>query len=192
MSLINDALKRAKQAQSPAPPPSTPHLHFRPVEPGQTVRHGFGLMFPVALALVALLILFLVWELAQTNAATKQPGSSRPSELVARAASRPSTPATPAVSPALPATPTTSESAPAAPVVATTDSKVTDDAPAPAKPAPLRLQAIVFDPAHPSAMINGKTVFIGEKVGEFRVGAISRNSATLINAGQTNILELAE
>ena len=191
MSLINDALKRAKQAQSPAPPPSAPHLHFRPVEPGQTVRHGFGLMFPVALALVALLILFLVWELAQTRA-TKQPGSSPPSELVARAASRPPTPAPPAVSPALPATPMTSEPIPAAPAVAATDAKVADDAPAPAKPAPLRLQAIVFNPAHPSAMINGKTVFIGEKVGEFRVGAISQNSATLISGSQTNILELAE
>src|SRR6266536_2519615 len=102
MSLINDALKRAKQAQSPASAPSAPHLNFRPVEAGQAVRHGFGLMFPVALALVALLILFFVWELAQKNAATKKPGSSSPSELVARAASRPPPPAPPAVSSAPP------------------------------------------------------------------------------------------
>jgi hypothetical protein len=62
----------------------------------------------------------------------------------------------------------------------------------PPKPAPLRLQGIVFNPARPSAMINGKTVFVGEKVGEFRVGAITQNSATLISGSQTNLLELAE
>src|SRR5437899_9884307 len=99
MSLINDALKRAKQAQTPATPPPAPHLHFRPVEPDQTARHGFGLMMPVAFALVALLILFLVWELAQHNASTKQPASNPRSDLVARAASPPTAPA-PAAAPA--------------------------------------------------------------------------------------------
>jgi hypothetical protein len=69
---------------------------------------------------------------------------------------------------------------------------VADDPPAPPKPAPLRLQGIVFNPSHPSALINGKTVYIGDKVGGFQVSEISQNSATLINAGQTNLLELAQ
>jgi hypothetical protein len=37
-------------------------------------------------------------------------------------------------------------------------------------------------------MINGKNVFVGDKVGEFRVAEITRDSATLISATQTNIL----
>ena len=75
MSLINDALKRAKQAPPPPAPSHSPQLHFRPVEENRTARHGFGVMMPVAFALVALLVLFLGWELAQKNAATKQAAS---------------------------------------------------------------------------------------------------------------------
>lgn len=62
----------------------------------------------------------------------------------------------------------------------------------PPKPAPLRLQAIVFNPKRPSAMINGKTLFIGDKLGDLRVVAIDRDSAILAGAGRTNILTLPE
>jgi hypothetical protein len=201
MSLINDALKRAKQSQAPQTPPPEAHLHFRPVETEAVIRRGFGLLLPVTLALIALLGLFFVWELAH------KPGATSPQpELVVRAVSLPPAPALPVqppppiVSEAAPATPATSqappaastpdpaETAPATPPEVTT---VADDPPAPPKPAPLRLQGIVFDPARPSAMISGKTLFVGDKVGEFRVGAISQDSATLFKDGQTNVLELA-
>jgi hypothetical protein len=196
MSLINDALKRAKQSQSPDAPPSAPHLHFRPVEPGPTVRRGVGLLLPAVLALIALVGLLFLWELAHKN------GSTNPQpELVARAASTPPT-AAPLAASQPPSVAGTALAAPAtiepAPAVAAPDpveappATVADEAPAPPKPAPLRLQGIVFNPARPSAMINGKTVFVGEKVGEFRVGAITQNSATLISGSQTNLLELAE
>ena len=71
MSLINDALKRAKEAQrqAPAPPPS--QMQFRPVEPGQQVRHGLGLIVPVTLAFLALLALVLVWQWAQSAQAAE-------------------------------------------------------------------------------------------------------------------------
>jgi hypothetical protein len=64
--------------------------------------------------------------------------------------------------------------------------------PAPPKPAPLRLQAIIFTPRRPSAMISGRTLFIGDKLGDLRVVAIGKDSATLAGAGQTNILSLPE
>jgi hypothetical protein len=64
--------------------------------------------------------------------------------------------------------------------------------PPPPKPAPLRLQAIVFNPSRPSAMVSGKTLFIGDKLGEFRVVAIDQESATLVGGGQTNVLSLPE
>jgi hypothetical protein len=64
--------------------------------------------------------------------------------------------------------------------------------PPPPKPAPLRLQAIIFNPRRPSAMISGKTLFVGDKLGDLRVVAINRESATLAGAGQTNVLSLSE
>jgi hypothetical protein len=57
-------------------------------------------------------------------------------------------------------------------------------------PPAIRLQAIVFDPARPSAMINGKTLFVGDMLGEMQLVAIGRQSATLVGAGQTNLLTL--
>jgi MSHA biogenesis protein MshK len=64
-------------------------------------------------------------------------------------------------------------------------------APQPKSP-PLRLQAIVFNPKRPSALISGKTLFIGDRLGDARVVAIDRESATLVGAGKTNVLSLPE
>ena len=64
--------------------------------------------------------------------------------------------------------------------------------PEPPKPAPLRLQGIFFHPKRPSAIISGKTVFIGDKVGDLRVVAIEPDGATLVGAGQTNVLSLSQ
>jgi hypothetical protein len=216
MSLINEALKRAKEAhqQAPVPPPDLP---FRPVEPGQQrARRGLGLLLPVALALVALLALLLVWQWAQRGV------SSGPSEAAARTArpvqAPPETPAKPApvvaasAAPA-PATPLQAPaSVPAAvpaavpvvepaagatnpPVADIQDSQATNAAPAvapaPPKPAPLRLQTIFFDPKRPSAIVSGKSVLIGDKVGALRVAAIDQESVTLVGSGHTNVLSLA-
>jgi hypothetical protein len=63
---------------------------------------------------------------------------------------------------------------------------------APPKPPPLKLQGIVFNPQRPSALVNGRTVFIGDRVREMRVVAISMATLTLSGAGQTNVLSLAD
>jgi len=55
MSLINDALKRAKAAQKKDEPASVPPLQFRPVEPGQQQRRR--LPWPMFISLGALLLL---------------------------------------------------------------------------------------------------------------------------------------
>ena len=57
-------------------------------------------------------------------------------------------------------------------------------------PKGIRLQGIVFDPVRPSVMINGKTLFVGEMYGEFRLAAVDRSSATLVGGGRTNLLNL--
>ena len=194
MSLINDALKRAQKAQKQAPLPP-PDLPFRPVEPAQQrARRGIGLLLPAALAVVALLAAFLVWRWAQApdaagpieaNARTAPPPAPAPLDAAAAAPALASQPPA-ALQPASPPSP--ASAAPAAPATNATAVAV----PPPPKPAPLRLQGIVFNPTRPSAMISGKTVFVGDKVGGMRVLAIGQNSATLAGAGQTNVLLLAE
>jgi hypothetical protein len=64
--------------------------------------------------------------------------------------------------------------------------------PEPPKPAPLTLQGIVFNPRRPSVVINGKTLFLGDRIGQFRVAAIHSDSATLVGAGRTNLLSLEQ
>ena len=51
-----------------------------------------------------------------------------------------------------------------------------------------RLQGIIFHPKSPSAIINGKTVFIGDRVGRARVASIARDSVTLQIENETRIL----
>jgi hypothetical protein len=85
----------------------------------------------------------------------------------------------------VPAPPSSAQSA-----VPSTNSTAAPEVPAP-KPPPLKLQSIIFG-ARPSAMINGKPLFIGDRIREFRVTAISEDSATLVGAGQTNILSLSQ
>jgi hypothetical protein len=54
----------------------------------------------------------------------------------------------------------------------------------------LKLQAITFNPARPSAIVSGKTVFVGDRFREFRVLKIGVDSITLVNETQTNVLTL--
>jgi hypothetical protein len=56
--------------------------------------------------------------------------------------------------------------------------------------APLKVQGIIFQQKNPSAIINGKTVFVGDRVGEARVITIERGAVTVEIARQTCILAL--
>ncbi len=240
MSLINDALKRAKAAQEQAPP-EPPHAgpQFRPVEAQQAVRHGVGIMVPIGLATMALLILLLAWLVRQhlrqgestpVRAAETQKAagisavdSSTPhqngGESIAGGATQPAQANAPGIS-ATPVSPTgkmpgssigtntqaaTSIPAPLKPPAATTPeasgastasaTNGTNTASADVqalKPALPKLQGIVFNPRRPSAVINGKTLFVGDRVAGFRVMAIGRDTATLVGPGQTNVLTLEE
>jgi len=58
------------------------------------------------------------------------------------------------------------------------------------KPPPLKLQAIAFNPKQPCVLINGTMLFVGEKLGDLRVVAIDRESATLVGVGRTNTLTM--
>jgi hypothetical protein len=60
----------------------------------------------------------------------------------------------------------------------------------PASPA-FKLQAILYNPTRPSVMINSRTLFIGDRINEYHVTEIHRDSATLTGSDPTNVLILA-
>jgi hypothetical protein len=215
MSLINDALRRAKQAQQETPaPPATPVPHFRPVEPApQTARHGLGLILPICLAAIALLSLLLLWELTKRDSSSASWQPKTPLSVAARSLPSPDAPVDNLDSRAqgsnslAVANTTTGEGGSAAPApqavpaVANTNSPsvVADGGgtnraavaePSPLALAPLKLQGIVFNPSRPSALINGRVVFVGERIREYRIMSIHQDNVVLAAAGRTNLLSL--
>jgi hypothetical protein len=189
MSLINEALKRARQA----PVAPTPDLHFRPVEPAPAARRSVGVLLQAVLAVIALLTLLLVWQFAHRSGPNDQKlslapaGESKPAPVAQPPAdSTPSQPAKPAALGAAGSTPDNT------PVSGTATNPTAVVEPPPPAPAPLKLQGVVYNPRRPSALISGRTLFIGDHIRDFRVVAITPNSATLTGAGQTNVLSMAE
>jgi len=140
MSQINDALKRAKQSQSPNPPGGIPPLS--PVEPSPAGNSRW--------IFISLLLLFIVaacifaGPLACDHKAPPPPVTNAPVVV-----------APPAPPPPAP---------------------VTNAAPAPA-PLP-KVQGIVYDPVHPMAIVNGKSVQANDRVGDYRVVTIARDRVT--------------
>ena len=217
MSLINDALRRAKDTQQQTPAPPSPNLPFRPVEPApQSAGRGQGLLLPVALVVVALLSLLSAWQWFQQRNSTGTTEVNARTPRVAPAIPSPQRASAPAVASRTQPDATAQPDSPASPATGAATSLAADDAaaatnapladvqesdaaktaamapPPPPKPAPLRLQAIVFNPRRPSAMISGKTLFVGDKLGDLRVVAINKDSATLTGGGLTNVLSLPE
>lgn len=211
MSLINDALRRAKQAhQETAPTTTPPDPHFRPVDPAIPTRRGLGLLLPALLGVVVLLGLFLLWELAHGDSSAT---SSGPLAVAARTPApaavspRPAAVASPAWSASGMVNPTPAAvlhpapeplSNPAAPESTNkttvagqsdTNQPAAAEPVAPAAP-PLKLQGITYNPRRPSAMINGRVIFLGDRVREYRVLSIRSDEVVLVGAGRTNILSL--
>jgi hypothetical protein len=170
MSLINDALKRARQAQPEnLAPADGPWL--RPVERApRGARPDFLMLALIGVVLVLAGVLLLQWF--------------HSGDLIVRAKTIPAAPAPEAIH----ATPASVQTAAVAQPA--TNLAVAVE---PAKPPPIvyKLQSIFYFPKNPSAVINGKTVHEGTVVGEARVVAIGQESATiLMGSGETNILEL--
>jgi hypothetical protein len=183
MSLINEALKRAKEVQTPPAASAGPQL--RPVEAAQRGHNSPGFMAPVTLCVIGVVAGILLWQWMHQGGHKSSDDSQR---LVVAARS----PA-PVLEPVPIAPAPDPEPVVAQPVAA--DESVTNPpviAEAPPKPPPLRLQAIFWNPKRPSAIIGGKTLFVGDQFGGARLVAIDRESATLVGLGQTNVLSLGE
>jgi hypothetical protein len=186
MSMINDALKRAKQTQKENPP-ATPELKFQPVEPRQEARpQSPQLIVGLILGLTVIVGLggLLLWAVAQNHNASLQAeartvnegGTGKPGGLVDP-----------------PPAPLAAESG-AAPAISPEEEQ-TNSQPAlalPPKAPELKLQGIFFNPRSPSAVVNGRTVYVGDKVSGFRVFAITPQTVALGNGTQTNVLSLSQ
>jgi hypothetical protein len=191
MSLINDALKRAKEAQRNDPPSGMSPL--RSVESDQKERE-FNLALPVVIVFLVVAAFVLI-GLAMVKHADKK----NPAETLVAAPVIALKPEAVAAIPLVTNTPpsTTPETNPPASVAAVnppavlvevTNPVVTN--PPPTKP--LRLQGIAYDAVRPSAIIGGKAVHVGSLVDGMRVTAISPNSVTLTGNGQTKTLVVGE
>jgi hypothetical protein len=152
MSLINDALKQARQSQQQNPPSAMP-----PMRPAASAPRGAADWFlPLAVIVLVGAAAFFIWL---ALAGHKTP--------VVKA---------PEISTTQPAAPVIS-----APVVAPTVSAPAVSNIVAAVPATLplpKLQGIVYG-AKSWAIVDGKTVYVGDRAGDFRVKEILPNSITL-------------
>jgi len=201
MSLINDALKRATRNQPttaavPAPEP------VAPMQPVEYRRRGLPwYFFPALLAILAVACWFIVKGVQARRQATdpasspilvkaREPKAETPAPSAAPAPIVEAPVATPPAALSTPTpSPTTTQPAPTA-----TEASATPPSPAPEpieapKPA-FKLQGIFFRPANPSAMVNGRSVWVGSRFDGATVKTITRESLTIEVNGQTQVLTL--
>lgn len=206
MSLINDALKRAKATQPKSPSADGPALmrpDFAPMPRRQT--GGNDLVLPALIVVILLLAALLIWQWMRGDAgeikvrartvATFDNVQPAPPENAP--AANPQSQPVPAPQVAIPPTislpvdtnkPGTNAVVPET-LIPTNQLPVTNAPP----PAPTyKLQSIFYRAKSPSAVINGKTLFVGDRVGHTaRVTAIGQESVTILTvSGETNVLEL--
>ncbi len=190
MSLINDALKRAKEAQRENTPSGVSPM--RPVEVKRQER-DFSLVLPVVIIfLIVAAFLFIGLAMARHTinntdkkiAVAPTMTVSQPVAAAVAPAANPPPAVLPATNPPAPAAPV---SAPAPPAEVVSPPAILTE-----PPKPTLVQGIAYDPVHPWAIINGKTVYVGDFVNGLRVAAISRNSVTLVGNGQTNALVVGQ
>ena len=165
MSLINDALKKASQTPTPTTPAPTK-------EPLYVATHTPAPRWPLFVVppLVAVVFAagtFMVmrgWQGSRTVSAKEtqvETASALPSTATVAAAPKPEPPITNAVA----------------------------AVPVPEFPT-LKLQGVIWSPSRPSAVINGKSVFVGEKVERAVVTAIEQESVTVTLNGEERVLTL--
>lgn len=155
MSLINDALKRAKRSQQQRPPesPATPPLPPL-TAPVQSEPHSNAGWIFLVILLISIACFFVGMAIA-----TRKPvmETTVVTNIVQVAA------------------------APVAPKIIPLQ---TNTAPAPAPPSPppspLRLEGIFYNASAPQAIVNGQTVYAGDNVDGFHIKKISKDTVSLI------------
>jgi hypothetical protein len=202
MSLINDALKRAKENQPASAPTPAPDRPMQPVEPPPAETRAGGLppyFIPAVLIVLCGACWFLLngWE-------SRRPAPKSPDLVTVQArqkqpASAPGQPALTAPSPEEMRKTGVEDAAIAAIASAASNasttagaSNATSSPPAVVLPPPpaFKLQGIFYRANNPSAMINARTVFVGDTIDRATVKSIDRQSVTLVQDGETQVLTL--
>jgi len=205
MSLINDALKRAKQTQQQNPFDGQPTVPLQPVD----YAAGPNRWFRMVIALLVLSSLALsVWFFGkwwQGHSESPRAGEAAnvaavQSKTIAKPASRKtviqvSTNIVVRTNPVAPPKaeeplPLTQTNAPAAAPSTNTATLPTEPPTPPSPVADLKLQSIIYREDKPAAVINGEMVFVGDEIKKARVLTIDRNSVVVERNGETNQLRL--
>ena len=197
MSLINDALKRATQAQSAQSPAAQPEAPMLPVERRSPV--GLPVFFmPVMLFIISGACFFIVkgWQDARMTGAAAAAATVHARERSAASAPEGVEQPIPqdrqfalndGPSPVKGSLGTHTLSAPLPPAIPSPTADLSDDS---SKSPSLRLQGIFYRPGNSSAVVNSKTVFVGDTVANGKVTAIGRESVTIKLASETKVLTL--
>lgn len=155
MSLINDALKQAQKA----PPINTPPPLMPPAQL-QAPRNPAWL-WPVVILLVVAAASSIGWALARRNGAATPPVAPVPPPVARSVAPQATQQMAVASEPVVKPQPT--------------------NVPPPVKPPGMpKLQGIDYSHTDPSAIVDGKTVHPGDRLHEYRVKAISKDTVTLV------------
>jgi hypothetical protein len=179
MSLINDALKRANQTKPPTSDATGPML--RTLEPAPAEPSGppqwLLFVFPVALLLVCGIAGVLLYK------GFKRPGESL-GGLTASARTPEPKPAAPSQS--------SNDVVTVPPVVAAPTNTTGTVVVASSEPTfpELKLQGVFYRPSNPSAFINGKSVYRGDKIDNARVISIAKDSVTVECNGERKVLTM--
>src|SRR5262245_49973819 len=154
MSLINDALRRAKQAQQEASSPDAPEPRFRSEDYESAETSPRGLVAPLTFAVVTVIALLLAWQSIRSDHSS--PGWDGPEMTLPARATESSVPASePAPQTAPSQTPDPVVAAPV-PTVRPMERPIDVQSPTratslvAAAPQPPRLQAVVYNPKRPS------------------------------------------
>ncbi|PYK95988.1 MAG: hypothetical protein DME19_21255 [Verrucomicrobia bacterium] len=214
MSLINDALKRARQAQQQNPFSGQPEVPLQPADyaarPNWLLRTVVGLLVLASLAGAGWF--FSRWWRSSaesprvgTVAEDSTRESAAKSKVPAGPAQRKQTitvstnivvRTNPVALPqseaaAQPASTHLAVSLPASNAAALmSPTNLVVPAPPPSPFADLKLQSIIFREDKPAALINGEMLFIGDEIRGARVLRIERQSVTVERKGDTNELRL--
>ena len=211
MSLINDALKRAKQGQQQNPFGGQP---IRPLQPADyAARTNYPLRFALAVLLVVALALsgWFFWKWWRSSGESHQTAGG---ESTAASAEKSKTSAKPVPRKQLikvstnivvrtnlvgspqseaPAQAASSNSLISAPQTNAAALAPPTNVAAPAPPSPfadLKLQSIIFSEDKRAAGINGELLYVGDDIRGARVMRIDRQSVTVERNGETNVLRL--
>lgn len=168
MSLINDALKKASQTPAPATPAPTK-------EPLRVATHTPAPRWPLFVIPPLVAVVFATGTFMVLRGwKSQRPVSAREAAIETAPAEN------------LSPSPVTVAPVATTPVPAPTNTA----AAAPATFPTLKLQGVIWSPRRPSAVINGKSLFVGEKVERAVVTAIEQDSVKVTWNGQERVLTL--